>query len=211
MSLLHRIRHWRNPHGETRLHLAPLVRRWGVVVGEYSYGHPKVRFPETGARLTIGRYCSIADKVEIFLGGNHRTDWVSTYPFDNRPGLWTAPPGGERSHVSRGDVSIGNDVWIGSGAAILSGVTIGDGAVIGARAVVTRDVPPYAIVAGNPAKVVRKRFDDARIAALLEVAWWDLPRSEVESLIPLLQSHDIDALVDHVRRIRSKIAGHSAG
>jgi tetrahydrodipicolinate N-succinyltransferase len=91
-------------------------------------------------------------------------------------------------------------VWIGSGAAILSGVTVGDGAVIGARAVVARDVPPYAIVAGNPAEVVRERFDRATAAALVETAWWELPREEVEKLIPLLQSGRAAELIDAVRR-----------
>ena len=85
MSFLDRLRSWRAPVRETRHHLSAEIRRWGFSVGEYSYGRPKVRFPETGAQLTIGRYCSIADRVEIFLGGNHRTDWVTTYPFDNLP------------------------------------------------------------------------------------------------------------------------------
>ena len=122
MSFLDRLRSWRAPVRETRHHLSAEIRRWGFSVGEYSYGRPKIRFPETGAQLTIGRYCSIADRVEIFLGGNHRTDWVTTYPFDNLPGLWPRATGPERSHVTRGGVTIGNDVWIGSGAVVLSGV-----------------------------------------------------------------------------------------
>jgi virginiamycin A acetyltransferase len=210
VSVVDRLRTWRNPHGETRLHLAPEIRRWGFAVGEYSYGRPKIRFPETGCRLTIGRYCSIADKVEIFLGGNHRTAWVTTYPFDNLPGLWPASTGPAKSHVSRGDVAIGNDVWIGSGAVILSGVSVGDGAVIGAHALVTRDVPPYGLVGGNPAQLIRLRFDEATIAALLEARWWDLDRADVERLIPLLQSSRIDELVAAVRAIRAA-APYSAG
>lgn len=210
MSFVHRLRNWRNPHGETRLHLGAGIRRWGFEVGEYSYGRPKIRFPETGCRLTIGRYCSIADRVEIFLGGNHRGEWATTYPFDNLPGLWPARDAGERSHVSRGDVTIGNDVWIGSGATILSGVTIGDGAIVGAQAVVARDVPPYAVVAGNPAQLLRRRFDEATIAALLDAAWWSLPRADVERLIPLLQSTRIGELVEAVRAIRAG-RDHSAG
>jgi virginiamycin A acetyltransferase len=210
LSFLHRLRNWRNPHGETRIYLAHEIRRWGFEIGAYSYGRPKIRFPETGRKLAIGRYCSIADKVEIFLGGNHRTDWVSAYPFDNRPGLWPWPAKGESSHVSRGDVAIGNDVWIGSGAAILSGVTIGDGAVIGARAVVARDVAPYTVVAGNPGEVVRERFGRETAAALVESAWWELPPDDVEKLIPLLQSGHSAELIEAVRRAR-KLAGHSAG
>ena len=212
MNLLHRLRNWRNPAGETRLHLAADISRRGFRVGAYSYGRPKVRFAETGAPLAIGRYCSIADRVEIFLGGNHRTSWVTTYPFDNLPGLWPAPPSPERSHVTRGGVTIGNDVWIGSGAVILSGVTVGDGAVIGAHAVVARDVAPYAVVAGNPAQEMRKRFDPDTVAALVETAWWELPRAEVERLSTLLQSDRTAELVAAVRAVRaSRDGSHSAG
>jgi acetyltransferase-like isoleucine patch superfamily enzyme len=211
LSFVHRLRNWRNPHGETRLHLAPEIGRWGFAVGAYSYGRPKVRFAETGSRLSVGRYCSIADRVEIFLGGNHRTEWVTTYPFDNLPGLWKAqpPPGG--SHATRGDVTIGNDVWIGSGAVILSGVTIGDGAVIGAQAVVSRDIPAYAVAAGNPAQVLRLRFEPAIVAGLLETAWWELPRAEVEGLIPLLQSPRVEELIASLRARRRDRGAHSAG
>src|SRR5918911_1545527 len=174
MTLLHRVKNWRNPHNQTRLHLAPLARRYGFEIGEHSYGRPKVRFPESGRKLVIGRYCSIADRVEILLGGNHRTDWVSTYPFAAFPAVWPKAGGGDDHHASGGDVTIGHDVWLGSGAMILSGVTVGHGAVVAARAVVTKDVPPYAIAGGNPARVIRARFDPDTIAALLEAAWWDL-------------------------------------
>jgi acetyltransferase-like isoleucine patch superfamily enzyme len=126
-----------------------------------------VRFPESGRALTIGRYCSIADKVEILLGGDHRLDWVSTYPFAAMQGLWPDADAPADYHVSRGDVTIGNDVWLGSGCIILSGVTVGHGAVVAARAVVTRDVAPYTVVAGNPARPLRQRFDPDTVAALL--------------------------------------------
>ena len=124
---LRRLRNWRNPHNETRVHLAALARRYRFDIGAHSYGRPKVRFPESGRKLTIGRYCSIADKVEILLGGDHRLDWVSTFPFAAFPEVWpSAEDGGY--HASRGDVTIGHDVWLGSGVMILSGVTIGHGA-----------------------------------------------------------------------------------
>ena len=195
MGLLHRLRRGRNPHNETRVHLAKLARAYGFSIGAYSYGRPKVRFPENGRRLTIGRYCSIADKVEILLGGNHRTDWVSTYPFAAMQGLWPDLDAPEDYHASRGDVVIGHDVWLGSGCMILSGVTVGHGAVVAARAVVTRDVPPYAVVAGNPARVVRHRFDAATAEALVTAAWWDLPHADVTRLVPLLQRGDVKALI----------------
>lgn len=193
--LLQRLKRGRNPHNETRLHLERLVRRWNFSIGAYSYGRPKVRFPESGRRLTIGRYCSIADKVEILLGGGHRLDWVSTYPFAAMSGLWPEADAPEDYHTSRGDVTIGHDVWLGSGCMILSGVSIGHGAVVAARAVVTRDVPPYAVVAGNPARIVRHRFDAATIEALVAAAWWDFPHETVTRWVPLLQSGQVEALI----------------
>ncbi|WP_147078441.1 CatB-related O-acetyltransferase [Methylobacterium haplocladii] len=192
---MQRLRRGRNPHNETRLHMAKLARRWKFAIGAYSYGCPKVRFPESGRRLTIGRYCSIADKVEILLGGDHRLDWVSTYPFAAMAGLWPDADAPADYHASRGDVTIGNDVWLGSGCMILSGVTVGDGAVVAARAVVTRDVPPYAVVAGNPAKIVRRRFDEETVARLIATAWWDLPHEAVSRLVPLLSSGRTEAVI----------------
>ena len=191
-----------NPNNQTRLHLAKLVaRRPGqFTISPYTYGRPKVRFPESGARLVIGRYGSIADGVEILLGGNHRLDWATTYPFPALPRLWPQAAGMTGHDTTRGDVVIGHDVWLGSQCMIMSGVTIGHGAVVAARSVVTRDVPPYAIVAGNPARVVRHRFDEARIASLLETTWWNRPRTEIERLIPLLLSERIDDLLEALRK-----------
>lgn len=194
-----------NPHNQTRLHLAALIaRRPGqIAVGAWTYGRPKVRFPESGARLTIGRYGSIADGVEILLGGNHRTDWVTTYPFPALPGLWPEAAGIVGSHTTRGDVVIGHEVWLGSQSMVLSGVTIGTGAVVAARAVVTRDVPPYAIVGGNPARVLRMRFEEAEIASLLASRWWELPREDVLQLMPVLMSGRVADLAAVVSQRRS--------
>ncbi|WP_187275075.1 CatB-related O-acetyltransferase [Methylobacterium sp. WL120] len=200
-ALLHRLRSGRNPNNETRIHLEKLVRAYGFSIGAYSYGRPKVRFAESGRRLTIGRYCSIADKVEILLGGDHRLDWASTYPFAAMRGLWPEADAPADYHASRGDVSIGHDVWLGSGCMILSGVTVGHGAVVAARAVVAHDVPPYAVVAGNPARVVRTRFDEAMVADLVACAWWDLPHATVARLVPLLQSGRIPELVEAARAV----------
>ena len=200
-ALLHRLRSGRNPNNETRIHLEKLVRAHGFAIGAYSYGRPKVRFAESGSRLTIGRYCSIADKVEILLGGDHRLDWASTYPFAAMRSLWPDADAPADYHATRGDVSIGHDVWLGSGCMILSGVTVGHGAVVAARAVVTRAVPPYGIVAGNPARLVRTRFEAAAIADLIACAWWDLPHAEVSKLVPLLQSGRIPDLVAAVRAV----------
>lgn len=205
MRLLDRLRNPARRDNRTARHLDKLVRRHGFAVGDHSYGRPKVRFPETGARLAIGRFCSIADKVEIFLGGNHRTDWVTTYPFAAFPERWPGADAlGDSYHRTRGDVTIGSDVWLASGATIMSGVRVGHGAVIGARSVVSRDVPPYAIMAGNPARLARRRFDEATVAALLETAWWDLPDAEIGSLMSLLSSGDIPALIAAVKALRAR-------
>ncbi len=159
-------------------------------IGAHTYGSPRVLSWDETTSLAIGRYCSIARGVTIALGGEHRSDWVTTYPFGE---FWPEAAGIEGHPRSRGDVVIGNDVWIGLDALILSGVTIGDGAVIGARAVVTKDVPPYAVVAGNPAQVVKYRFDDETIARLLAIRWWDWPEAKVREHLSALMSPDVAA------------------
>lgn len=162
----------------------------------YSYGIENIRVRDwgEGADVRIGAFCSIADNIEIFIGGNHRTDWVTTYPFGHiHEG--TFPWHGEGHPATKGDVVIGNDVWIGSGVTILSGVNIGDGAVVSAKSVVVKDIPPYAIVGGNPAKVIKYRFSPDQIERLLKNPWWELSDSRINELIPLLCSNDIEALI----------------
>ena len=167
----------------------------GFEVGAHSYGVPVVKSWKEGARLVIGRYCSIADDVTIFLGGNHRSDWVSQYPFPALAMFFPDAAGIPGHPATKGDVRIGSDVWLGDGCTILSGVTIGDGAAVGARAVVARDVPPYAVVAGNPARVIRTRFPDDVIARLLRLRWWDWPDDRVNAASPLLCQGDIEAFL----------------
>jgi acetyltransferase-like isoleucine patch superfamily enzyme len=191
-----RLRKRVNPLNATRIHLAHLVARHGYEIAGASYGRPKVRFPEGGAKLSIGRFCSIADGVEILLGGNHRTDWVSTYPFPEFARLWPEARGHTGHNQSRGDVRIGHDVWLGSQSMVLSGVTIGSGAVVAARSVVTRDVPSYAIVAGNPARTIRLRFDPRSVERLLALAWWNWPKDRIGRAMPLLMSGDIEGFIE---------------
>src|SRR5689334_2405916 len=156
-------------------------------IGAFTYGVPEIRWWGEPVKLKIGKFCSIADGVRIFLGGNHRTDWITTYPFSGRSLAQAFPEAqGIQGHPSsRGDIIIGNDVWIGSGAVILSGVTIGDGAVIGAGAVVTQDVLPYEIVGGNPARHLSDRFDEETVDLLLGIRWWDWDEAVIRSHIPV--------------------------
>ena len=180
-----------------------------IVVGRYSYysgwyhGHgfdkcARYLLPDAGAdRLIVGAFCSIGSGAAFIMAGNqgHRNEWISTFPFAFVP---DAPEfaGAANGFLPAGDTVIGNDVWIGSEAIIMPGVKVGDGAVIGTRALVTRDVEPYAIVGGNPARTIRKRFSDEEIALLLEMRWWDWPVDDLSAAMKLMTSSDVRALYD---------------
>jgi virginiamycin A acetyltransferase len=160
-------------------------------IGRWTYGRPEV-FSMHEAALTIGSFCSFASGVKIVLGGEHRTDWVTTYPFN----VLFADAADYRGHpASKGDVTIGHDVWVGQDAAIFSGVQIGNGAVIAARSVVRRSVAPYSITGGNPARHLAYRFDAASISALQNIAWWDWPLAKIKEAWPLLLASDINAFI----------------
>ncbi len=165
-------------------------------VGRHTYGNPTIYEFGEKAILKVGAYCSIADQVTILLGGEHRTDWITTFPF---PAFRPSKTPRHEVSVSKGNVTIGNDVWIGFGVTILSGVTIGNGAVIGARSVVTKDVPPYAVAAGSPARVIRERFSAVEIAALERIAWWNWTDEKIDAAMPILLSHDVAALEKFAR------------
>ncbi len=154
------------------------------------------QYPINHDRLVIGKFCSIACGARfLFNSANHTLGSLSTYPFP----LFFEEWGLDKKNVTdswdnKGDIVIGNDVWIGYESVVMAGVTIGDGAIIGARALVTKDVPPYTIVGGVPAKTIRKRFDDAAIAKLLQMQWWDWPREKIAAHIDAIQSGDMRAL-----------------
>jgi chloramphenicol O-acetyltransferase type B len=164
-------------------------------IGQGSYGIPDVianGFGET-KHLTIGKYCSFAKGVTIHLGSEHRPDWATTYPFNI---YWPQANNIQGHPLSKGNVTIGNDVWIATEALILSGVTIGDGAVIGARSVISRDVAPYSIVAGNPAKTIRTRFAPETVNRFLAVKWWDWPTEKIERALADLLATDVQAFLN---------------
>jgi virginiamycin A acetyltransferase len=177
-----------------------------IVIGDYTYyDDPEnsedfernvlYHFDFIGDRLVIGKFCAIARGVRFIMNGaNHATAGISTYPFYIFGGGWeaVAPKPGELPF--KGDTVIGNDVWLGYEALIMPGVKIGNGAIVAARSVVTSDVPAYAIVGGNPARVIKMRFDDAGVAALEAIAWWDWPVDKITRALPLIVGGDVEAL-----------------
>ena len=188
--------------------LKPLIDRPNIEIGDFTYydapGGPD-KFAETcvlhhydfiGDRLIIGRFCAIAEGARFIMNGaNHTMAGFSTYPFNIFGHGWekSFDDAAWRKEL-RGDTVIGNDVWIGMEAIVMPGVTIGDGAIVGARAVVTGNVPPYAVVAGNPARVVRMRFDKQTVRRLLAVAWWDWPVDRISRNLDAIRGADIERL-----------------
>jgi len=167
-------------------------------LGCHSYGSAIVEQWTRRDIVKVGKYCSIASGVKIYIDGNHRMDTFSTFPFRERLGWNECPP----NNWGKETPTIGNDVWIGADVIMYSGVHVGDGAVIAGQSVVTKSVPPYAVVAGNPARIVKYRFDDETIRKFLEYKWWDLPDPVIrDKLIPI---HDnIPALIEMLAKIRS--------
>jgi virginiamycin A acetyltransferase len=184
--------------------LKNIITNPNIQVGDYTFYHdfndPK-NFEKYNAayvpaqadeKLIIGKFCSIAHGAQFISNiANHPMDGFSTYPFAV---LWADKAGYDYDYPKKGPLIIGNDVWIGTEATILPGVRIGDGAIIGAKSVITKNVPPYTIMAGNPAKQIRKRFDDKTIEALLEIKWWDWPEETIVQNASLLVGHDLAAL-----------------
>ena len=191
------------------VYLKNVITESGIEIGDYTMYNDFVndprdfeknnvlyRYPINGDKLKVGKFCSIACGAKfLFTSANHTMHSISTYPFPIFFEEWGLDVANITSAWdNKGDIVVGNDVWIGYEAVVLSGVTIGDGAIIGTRAVVTKDVPPYTIVGGIPAKPIRKRFSDEVISKLLELQWWNWPENRIKENIDVIQSGRIKDL-----------------
>lgn len=194
------------PNINTLTFVKPTIKNPNIVVGDFTYfadtdfeKHVTHHYDFIGDKLIIGKFCQIGAGVEFVMNGaNHQMNAVSTYPFYIF-GSWDQSVPSKEDLPFKGDTVVGNDVWIGQNSTVLPGVHIGDGAIIGLNSVVTRDVPPYTIVAGNPAKAVRKRFDDELIDLLLKLKWWDKSVEEINALIPLLSCSDLAKVKQEIK------------
>lgn len=174
-----------------------------IIVGDYTYYDDPVdsenfernvlyHYPFIGDKLVIGKFCAIARDVKFIMNGaNHNLGGLTTYPFEIFPGAWREQLQGKMEYPYKGDTVVGNDVWIGYDCMVMPGVTIGDGAIIASRSVISRDVEPYSIVAGNPAQETRKRFDETTRQRLLELSWWDWDIEKITRNLDYLTRGDI--------------------
>jgi acetyltransferase-like isoleucine patch superfamily enzyme len=170
-------------------------------VGKYSYGRPNINWNNNDAKLIIGNFCSIANGVNIYLGGNHRIDWITTYPFGHIHKNIFNKFDGVGHPSTKGNVVIGNDVWIGANSTIMSGIKIGDGSVIANNSHVVKNVEPYSIVGGNPAKHIRYRFTQEQIKELLDIQWWYWEDEKINEFTKILCNNDIDDFIALAKKI----------
>lgn len=168
-------------------------KKSNISIGEFTYGEPTIHMWTDKYKVKIGKFCSFSHNITIIVDGNHRIDWVSTYPFGKVIKDIKENPG---HPIGKGDIIIGNDVWIALGVLILPGVKIGDGAVIGANSVVTKNVDDYEIVAGNPAKHVKYRFSQEQIDSLKKIKWWDWPIEKIKANLEMIESPNIDEFIE---------------
>lgn len=193
---------------DKEIYVKPTIKNPNIIVGDFTYiadsefeNHVSHHYEWNGDRLIIGKFCQIASGVEFIMNGaNHQMNAVSTFPFYTLEG-WNMNPPSMDDLPLKGDTVIGNDVWIGQNAVILPGVHIGDGAIIGANSVVGKTVAPYSIVVGNPAREIRKRFDDELIDLLLQFKWWDKTVEEIDGLIPILTCSDLEKSKVEIKKL----------
>ena len=204
---------------KTSCFIKNVVKAPNISIGDYTYyddaadptgferNNVLFNYPEFGDHLIIGKFCAIASGTKFIMGpANHRISSVTTYPFHVFGGVWqeNTPP-----HLDqlprKGDTVLGNDVWIGRECVIMPGVRIGDGAIVAACSVVVRDIPPYTVFGGNPAKFIKNRFDEELTGLLLQFRWWDLEPEELVEVLPLLCDPDLEKVKREIRaRVRTK-------
>ena len=193
---------------DKEIYVKPTIKNPNIIVGDFTYiadsdfeSHVTHHYEWNNDKLIIGKFCQIASGVEFVMNGaNHQMNAVSTFPFYTLEG-WEQTPPTQNDLPIKGDTIIGNDVWIGQNATILPGVHIGDGAIIGANSVIGSDVDSYTIVVGNPARPIRKRFDEELIDIMEKLKWWDKSIEEINSLIPLLTSSDLDKVKKELSKL----------
>lgn len=196
------------PNCKTVTYVKPAVKNPNIIVGDFTYfgdtdfeKHVTHHYDFYGDKLIIGKFCQIAAGVNFIMNGaNHQMNAASTFPFYIFEG-WeqNVPPMDQLPY--KGDTVVGNDVWIGQNTTVLPGVHIGDGAIIGANSVVGSDVPAYTVVVGNPARPVRKRFDEELTELLLKLRWWDKSVEEINALIPVLSCSDLDKVKQEIKKL----------
>ena len=193
---------------DKEIYVKPTIKNKNIIVGDFTYiadsefeSHVTHHYEFNNDKLIIGKFCQIASGVEFVMNGaNHQMNAVSTFPFYTLEGWEQVPPTQDNLPI-KGDTIIGNDVWIGQNATIMPGVHIGDGAIIGANSVVGKDIEPYTIVAGNPVRTIRKRFDGELIEIMEKLKWWDKSIEEINTLIPLLTNGDLEYVKEGLRKL----------
>lgn len=191
---------------DQEIYVKPTISNPNIIVGDFTYmadkefeSHVTHLYEWNNDKLIIGKFCQIASGVEFIMNGaNHQMNAVSTFPFYTLEG-WNMNAPSIEDLPLKGDTIIGNDVWIGQNATILPGVHIGDGAIIGANSVVGSDVEAYTIVAGNPARLIRKRFDDELTSLLLKYKWWNQSIEDIQELIPIITNHDLEFVKEFLK------------
>ena len=188
------------------------VTGYPVEVGRFTYGieHASVLSWGDKNKISIGRFCSVSFGLKLYIGGNHRTDWLSTFPFGHifTDYINVSPVVGHPA--SKGEITIGNDVWIGRDVTVLSGVDIGDGAVVAANSTVVSNVLPYTIVGGNPAKLIKDRFAAETVKRLSVLKWWNYPVDVVTEIVPYLCSQNDEIIDSNLSHIEKKVAEYAA-